>query len=187
MGLALACDMRVGCENSRFKTVFIETSPQPGLGVVLLLAQNRGRQQGVRSGVHQPQRGRRRSLPAWPLGPYDNRGQVDGGSQGTGPADRLLASCLPCKCPSGHCSAAWKPTWKTNSNTRPTASFSPGEPPTTWRSRRRPSASVVRRYLPGNNAYSPPFSHHPFVCGGPAAKGRRALRGSGCRWGPPSV
>ena len=37
MGLALACDMRVGCENSRFKTVFIERhlSPDSGLSYFL--------------------------------------------------------------------------------------------------------------------------------------------------------
>ena len=33
MGLALACDMRVGCENSRFKTVFIERSLSPDSGL----------------------------------------------------------------------------------------------------------------------------------------------------------
>jgi len=35
MSLALACDMRVGCENTRFKTVFIERnlSPDSGIGV----------------------------------------------------------------------------------------------------------------------------------------------------------
>ena len=33
MGLALACDMRVGCENTRFKTVFIERSLSPDSGL----------------------------------------------------------------------------------------------------------------------------------------------------------
>ena len=33
MGLALACDLRVGCENSRFKTVFIERSLSPDSGL----------------------------------------------------------------------------------------------------------------------------------------------------------
>ena len=33
MGLALACDMRVGCENTRFQTVFIERSLSPDSGL----------------------------------------------------------------------------------------------------------------------------------------------------------
>ena len=33
MGLALACDLRVGCENTRFKTVFIERSLSPDSGL----------------------------------------------------------------------------------------------------------------------------------------------------------
>ena len=37
MGLALACDMRVGCENSRFKTVFIERSLSPDSGLSYFL------------------------------------------------------------------------------------------------------------------------------------------------------
>ena len=37
MGLALACDMRVGCENTRFKTVFIERSLSPDSGLSYFL------------------------------------------------------------------------------------------------------------------------------------------------------
>ncbi len=37
MGLALACDMRVGCEHSRFKTVFIERSLSPDSGLSYFL------------------------------------------------------------------------------------------------------------------------------------------------------
>ena len=37
MGLALACDMRVGCENTRFKTMFIERSLSPDSGLSYFL------------------------------------------------------------------------------------------------------------------------------------------------------
>jgi 2-(1,2-epoxy-1,2-dihydrophenyl)acetyl-CoA isomerase len=37
MSLALACDLRVGCENSRFKTVFIERSISPDSGMTYFL------------------------------------------------------------------------------------------------------------------------------------------------------
>ncbi len=37
MSLALACDLRVGCENSRFKTVFIERSISPDSGLTYFL------------------------------------------------------------------------------------------------------------------------------------------------------
>ena len=37
MGLALACDMRVGCENTCFKTVFIERSLSPDSGLSYFL------------------------------------------------------------------------------------------------------------------------------------------------------
>ena len=37
MGLALACDMRVGCEHTRFKTVFIERSLSPDSGLSYFL------------------------------------------------------------------------------------------------------------------------------------------------------
>lgn len=37
MSLALACDMRVGCENTRFKTVFIERSLSPDSGMSYFL------------------------------------------------------------------------------------------------------------------------------------------------------
>ena len=37
MGLALACDLRVGCENTRFKTVFIERSLSPDSGLSYFL------------------------------------------------------------------------------------------------------------------------------------------------------
>lgn len=37
MSLALACDLRVGCENSRFKTVFIERSLSPDSGLSYFL------------------------------------------------------------------------------------------------------------------------------------------------------
>ena len=37
MSLALACDMRVGCENSRFRTVFIERSLSPDSGMSYFL------------------------------------------------------------------------------------------------------------------------------------------------------
>ena len=37
MGLALACDMRIGCENTRFKTVFIERSLSPDSGLSYFL------------------------------------------------------------------------------------------------------------------------------------------------------
>ena len=37
MSLALACDLRVGCENSRFKTVFIERSISPDSGMSYFL------------------------------------------------------------------------------------------------------------------------------------------------------
>ncbi len=37
MGLALACDMRVGCENTRFRTVFIERSLSPDSGLSYFL------------------------------------------------------------------------------------------------------------------------------------------------------
>ncbi len=37
MSLALACDLRVGCENSRFKTTFLERSLSPDSGMSYLL------------------------------------------------------------------------------------------------------------------------------------------------------
>ena len=47
MGLALACDMRVGCENTRFKTVFIERSLSPDSGLSYFLPRIVGVEPGV--------------------------------------------------------------------------------------------------------------------------------------------
>ena len=58
MGLALACDLRVGCENTRFKTVFIERSLSPDSGLSWFLPRIVGISRAFDLVYYQPQRGR---------------------------------------------------------------------------------------------------------------------------------
>ena len=92
MGLALACDMRIGCENTRFKTVFIERSLSPDSGLSWFLPRIVGVSRAMDLVYTSRRRGRQRGVPSGPARPNVHRREPAGGCQGTGPPDRLLAA-----------------------------------------------------------------------------------------------
>ena len=66
MSTALACDVRIGSEHARFKTVFIERSLSPDSGLSFFLPRDRGLCGRRRPDLHLPRGGGRRGPAARP-------------------------------------------------------------------------------------------------------------------------
>ena len=145
MGLALACDMRVGCENSRFKTVFIERSLSPDSGLSWFLP----RIVGVSRAMDLVFTSRNVDADeAWRLGLLDRMSTAENllwPTRKSWPARSPSGRPSPCRCPAAPCTAASTSISMTNCVTRPTASSSPAARPTTSP---RPPASFRERRPP---------------------------------------
>ena len=149
MGLALACDLRVGCENTRFKTVFIERSLSPDSGLSWFLP----RIVGVSRAMDLVYTSRNVDAEeAWRLGLLDRMSTAENllATPRSWPGKSRSGRRWRCRCRSGPCNAAWTPTWTTSCSTRRIASCSRGGRRTTWRKRRRHSGSGGRRTLRAN-------------------------------------
>ena len=111
MSMALACDVRVGSTNARFKTRVRRAQPLAGLGDELLPAAHRRLLARRRPGLLQPRRERRGGLPHRTAGPpggaraADRRGGR--GSPRRWRSGRRWRSAWP----SGCCSTTRTPSW----------------------------------------------------------------------------